>query len=62
MLARNNNETKENLWFKNLKKDISDLIQKIEIWDNEKQKKIENINKILLWIVDNIYKNRYQNK
>lgn len=61
MLSRNSKETRENLWFQNLKKDISDLIWKIEIWKQEKNNKIEKIDTILLWIVDNIYKNRYKN-
>jgi len=61
MLSRNSKETRENLWFQNLKKDISDLIWKIEIWKQEKNNKIGKIDTILLWIVDNIYKNRYKN-
>lgn len=61
MLSRNNKESKENIWFKNLKKDIENLIWKISLIEKDKDEKIKIVNNILVWLVDNMYKNRYKN-
>ncbi len=60
MLSRNSKEIKKENEFQNLRKNIILLIQKFELWDNIE--KIEKINAVLLWLIDNIYKTRYFNK
>ena len=60
MLSRNSNDIKYKKEFEILKENIVKLIKCFNNWENKI--KVEKINNILLWLVDNIYETRYLNK
>lgn len=51
----------DNKWFFALKSDIINLVKSVDLDKNKQKEKIYKINQILVWLTDNMYKNRYKN-